>query len=639
MRTHTLQPPTIPHDFWHHPDVTAALHGRNFHDLFHLIKTRTGATQTQLAYACGITQSTISAIMTGNAPNQPARLDIIERIATGLRMPDHARTALGISPATPSGAPAPTPAPPPRPQPHPAPGPQPDPVPAALAETFGHALGRLLDETQTPNVDLARRVHIDPSYVTKLIRGQRTPNPELAQAIDQALNANGQLTTAAQARRTPRRRPPLPPRAVPISRAVDTSDRIADPSEHIARMPLTGQPTSLESDSQTEQTRSMMRRSVLSALAAFGTAAAAPFPAQLLQPPADSDIVGWRDSPRSLLWVTAQISARLSSQADITLGSSTMDHLRDDLYQVASDYVRTSDLPNVLARAILLHDRLSSRIHPSPAPRDAADLYVMMGATCILLASISHDFGESDAAMVQAQSAQVFADLAGNQQLVGWALCTKAMIELWRQRPYDALRHAGHGSAIGVRGDVQLRLVGLQIRALAQLGRREEAIALIETLDDLPHELSETDHMADLAWLGEAFSFPETRQHYYSAVSHAYLGNHLAVERSVAALGHGVRPPTYDGVWPISWALSRSYLAMARLDHRHIDGGPDAAAEALSPVLALPAALRINQLTQVFVEIERRLNSSIYHGNPTAHALSEAVRDFRLVPTRAIASS
>ncbi|WP_213452728.1 hypothetical protein [Rhizomonospora bruguierae] len=333
--------------------------------------------------------------------------------------------------------------------------------------------------------------------------------------------------------------------------------------------------------------------------------------------------------PASLLWTAAYESAQVSKAVmPIDIAPGTVDDLRGELHRLANDYVHTSDLPRIIGSVILLRDRLAVQVDPRrPHPRQARELYLMMGATCLLLASISHDLGESDAGMMQAKSAEVFADLAEYPELTAWVLCTQAMIDLWRQRPADALRHAERGRAMSITGSGSVRLTGLHVRALAQLNRKDEAKALLPRVERTAGRVTRTDALAEL---GTVFSFPETRQRYYAAVSHTELGNYPAVERAVAALGHDDQPPSSsDGAWPISWALSRCYLALARLDHRGSDGGPEAAAQALRPVLSLAEPQRINQLGQVFDQINGRLTTPMFSGNSTAQELRDTLHNFR----------
>ena len=82
----------IPDEFWQHPDVLEALRRRDIGRLFVLLNDATGVSQTRLAIACDTTQPKISGYMRGVAKVE--ELDVFERIADGLNMPDPARIAL-----------------------------------------------------------------------------------------------------------------------------------------------------------------------------------------------------------------------------------------------------------------------------------------------------------------------------------------------------------------------------------------------------------------------------------------------------------------------------------------------------------------------------------------------------------------
>lgn len=86
----------LPDGFWRRPSTVAALRARDFVRLFDLIQ-RTGATQTQIGAEIGMDQGEVSKIKNGH--RRPTATSVIERIAVGLRMPDHACLALGLAPA------------------------------------------------------------------------------------------------------------------------------------------------------------------------------------------------------------------------------------------------------------------------------------------------------------------------------------------------------------------------------------------------------------------------------------------------------------------------------------------------------------------------------------------------------------
>lgn len=86
----------IPDLFWQRPETIAALRERAIGRLLLLVHQYTGASQTQIATACGTTQPKISDIMRGS--QKVETLTVFERFADALDMPDPARIILGLAP-------------------------------------------------------------------------------------------------------------------------------------------------------------------------------------------------------------------------------------------------------------------------------------------------------------------------------------------------------------------------------------------------------------------------------------------------------------------------------------------------------------------------------------------------------------
>ena len=94
----------IPASFWERPDTIAALRNRDIGRFFALLQQYTGASQTQIGIACVLPQGKVSAIIHGIQLVE--KLDVFERIAEGLGMPDPARISLGLAPRHPPASPA-----------------------------------------------------------------------------------------------------------------------------------------------------------------------------------------------------------------------------------------------------------------------------------------------------------------------------------------------------------------------------------------------------------------------------------------------------------------------------------------------------------------------------------------------------
>ncbi len=90
----------IPDSFWQRAEVVSALRSRQMGQFFELLHQCTKASQTQIGIACGLNQGKVSEIMRGLT--QVEKLEVFERIADGLAIPDSARALLGLAPlATP----------------------------------------------------------------------------------------------------------------------------------------------------------------------------------------------------------------------------------------------------------------------------------------------------------------------------------------------------------------------------------------------------------------------------------------------------------------------------------------------------------------------------------------------------------
>jgi transcriptional regulator with XRE-family HTH domain len=92
-----MDPLSIPPSLWTRTETATALRARDIGHLFRLVRQYAGASQTQIAIACGMTQGKVSQYMKHDG-RQVLALDVFERIADGLAMPDEARMSLGLAP-------------------------------------------------------------------------------------------------------------------------------------------------------------------------------------------------------------------------------------------------------------------------------------------------------------------------------------------------------------------------------------------------------------------------------------------------------------------------------------------------------------------------------------------------------------
>jgi transcriptional regulator with XRE-family HTH domain len=101
-------PIDVPDSVWKHPDMPAALSAGSagaIGPLLKLVKQYSGASQSQLAIALDTTQGRISKYL--NDVIRVERMDMFQRIADGLGMPDEVRMVFGLAPRTAPLRPAP----------------------------------------------------------------------------------------------------------------------------------------------------------------------------------------------------------------------------------------------------------------------------------------------------------------------------------------------------------------------------------------------------------------------------------------------------------------------------------------------------------------------------------------------------
>ncbi|MBF6278307.1 hypothetical protein A5789_04115 [Nocardia sp. 852002-51101_SCH5132738] len=294
-----------------------------------------------------------------------------------------------------------------------------------------------------------------------------------------------------------------------------------------------------------------------------------------------------------------------------------------DLYRLASDYAVDPDVSQIFARLTVLRDQIAAAIYRTGRVADLRDLYVLFSATCVLLASVSHDLAEPQAAMTQTRAASRFAELAGHRSLLSWVYCTRAMITSWWDRPEQVLREIDRAGA--KHGVVGVRLGGLEARAHAQCGNRESALGALHAARTQRERQSRTDELAEI---GPIFTFSSARQHYYDATTFAGLGDWLDAEREAEAV---IRcyGPNANSSWPVTLTLAQANLARARL---HLEG-PRAALDTLLPALKVPAVQHLPQFHSALRLIHSDLVAHPSAAGTDGRTMQEAIRSFAMDTT------
>lgn len=104
MHGSAFEPIKIPTEVWDREDSREILKNRDVAGLFKLAAKYAGASQVDIGAATGLSQGRVSRI--SRHQSHITELDVYERIATGLGLPDHARMVFGLAPldtASPTG--------------------------------------------------------------------------------------------------------------------------------------------------------------------------------------------------------------------------------------------------------------------------------------------------------------------------------------------------------------------------------------------------------------------------------------------------------------------------------------------------------------------------------------------------------
>jgi len=91
----------VPPRAWQQPDVRLALQTRDVAGVLRGAQQHTGLSQGRIAGAIGLTQGRVSEIINGS--RTVTTLEVFERVADGLSMPDDARMLFGLAPRHPAG--------------------------------------------------------------------------------------------------------------------------------------------------------------------------------------------------------------------------------------------------------------------------------------------------------------------------------------------------------------------------------------------------------------------------------------------------------------------------------------------------------------------------------------------------------
>lgn len=303
------------------------------------------------------------------------------------------------------------------------------------------------------------------------------------------------------------------------------------------------------------------------------------------------------------------------------IGDATLEQLRADVTWLSREYMTGEPLPLFLEMRRVrnrMHDALDRRMWP----RDATELYFLLGCINDLMAVAANNLGYTEAAEELIRAGWAYAVACDNGPLMARLRVEAATIAYWNQptRSRD-LALAGLGYLADGPNAAYIHLK--HGRAAARLGDSDTARQAITAAG----EARERTHRDDLLEIGGEFSF--------SRASHCYLTGATLIEipgaereaateleRAIDLYEAGPEPGEDHSRHAMM--ITRIDLATARLRAGQVEG----AVEVLELVLALPPGRRISGLAQRFARTRTELAQPIFQGSAQARDLEEQIEEF-----------
>jgi hypothetical protein len=304
------------------------------------------------------------------------------------------------------------------------------------------------------------------------------------------------------------------------------------------------------------------------------------------------------------------------------IGDATLAQFRADVARLSREYMTGEPVP-LFKEMRRVRDRMQDAAGRRIWPADTADLYLLLGCLNCLMAAVADDLGYPDSAEELLRAAWAYALVIDHGPLKAKIRADLAAVAYWRGQPQRSLGMAQEGLQHLAAGPNASQLHLKLGRAAATLGDAGAARRAIGLASDA-RELRSDD---DVLHLGGEFGFSQASQCYLAGsvlldIPGAAPDAVTELERATELYAAG--PQDGEDHSAELRMLAHIDLAAALLRSGELDGvGP-----AIAPVLALPAARRIDPLPQRLGIILSELAGSRYQGSPQASALAGEIQDF-----------
>ncbi len=322
----------------------------------------------------------------------------------------------------------------------------------------------------------------------------------------------------------------------------------------------------------------------------------------------------------AVIAASARQSAALIERLAVTVDPIVIDQFADDVDRLAIDYI-SSPPATIAEEAKLLRDSVAIALERTRRPSQIQDLYLLAGRLGGILAYAALDLGSAKAAMANARSALMCADLSGHQSLAVWVRGTQSLIARFARRYDDAEKYLQDGMNLGPRGIGLARLASSQAQTRAHFGDVSGTREALRMASDAHAAAEVSDAEIGL------FGFPRSKVHYYAASSLIWLPNGVGAQKAVSESAIALqlfRADSEADRFVTDEILTYVYGATAHVQQGQIE---DAAA-LLRPIFETPEDQRVSWHRQRLGRIVSILQSPKFNGSRRAADLVSAIAAF-----------
>ena len=332
-------------------------------------------------------------------------------------------------------------------------------------------------------------------------------------------------------------------------------------------------------------------------------------------------VVGDSTVRREVLMAAHEGSEHAENAEQRGIGDTTLEQLRSDVIRLSREYMTGEPFPLFLEMRRVrsrMHDALDRRMWP----RDAAQLYLLLGCVNCLMANVASDLDNPQAAEELARAGWAYAVAIDHRPLMAQLRLSLTDIAYWHDQARRASEYALSGLQYLTAGPTAAQLHLKYARAAARTGETEAAQQAIAAA----HEARQHDYTDDLLEMGGEFRLSWASHH--SLAGSALIDIPGAERGAAAELEQAAQ--LYQSGEP-GEVFRYTLEARARIDlstARLRAGALDTAAGAIQPVLALPPAKRTLELPQRMRAISTELAKPIFRDSPLARDLGDQIEEF-----------